>query len=269
MKRIQLFEFTDMPWYPNTFRQMQTDYLQFASTLSAGHKNIVPLIIKAMKKAKTSEIIDLCSGGSGPWLNLMKQLSDAGFPVSVKLTDKFPASKTIEKFQSSDLSFLQQPVDAMNVPPDLKGMRTMFEGFHHFNPSQAKNILQNAADQKVAVGLFDASIKMPAGLILLLFSPVITVLTYLFATPFIKPRRLSRFVFTYLLPFVPIATCWDGIVSMLRVYSHAEAEQLTAQSKADGYTWETGVASTGTPVFNFTYIIGYPDISGETDEYNL
>jgi len=259
MKRIQLFEFTDLPWYPDTFRQMQTDYLQFASTLSSGHTNIVPLIIKAMKKAETSEIIDLCSGGSGPWLNLQKQLADAGRPVKVKLTDKFPSPKTVAKFQSAELQFLPEPVDAMNVPEDLKGMRTMFEGFHHFSPEQAISILQNAADAKAAIGVFDASIKMPAGLAMLLLSPVITILTYLFITPFMKPRRLSRFIFTYLLPFVPLATCWDGVVSMLRVYSPDEAEKLTEQIKADGYIWETGVASTGTPIFNFTYIIGYPE----------
>jgi len=194
---------------------------------------------------------------------LKKQLSDAGFPVTVKLTDKYPAPKTVAKFQSSDLLFLPDAVDAMHVPPDLKGMRTMFEGFHHFNPEQAKNILLDAANKKAAIGVFDASIKMPIGLILLLLSPVITILTYLFATPFMKPRRLSRYIFTYILPFVPLATCWDGIVSMLRVYSPIEAGNLTAQIKVDGYTWETGVASTGTPVFNFTYIIGYPDISTE------
>ncbi len=260
MKRIQLFEFTDMPWYPNTFRQMQTDYLQFASTLSSGHTNIVPLLIKAMKKAETVEIVDLCSGGSGPWLNLKKQLSDAGYPVSVKLTDKFPAPDTVAKFQNSDLRFLPDSVDATHIPPDLKGMRTIFEGFHHFNPEQAKNILLDAVNQKAAIGVFDASIKMPAGLMLLLLSPIITILTYLFATPFMKPRRLSRYIYTYILPLVPLATCWDGIVSMLRVYSPAEAKKLTEQIHVDGYAWETGIASTGTPIFNFTYIIGYPDI---------
>ncbi len=48
MKRIHLFEFTDQPWYPQTFRQIQTDYLQFATTLGTGHKNLVPLLRKAM-----------------------------------------------------------------------------------------------------------------------------------------------------------------------------------------------------------------------------
>jgi hypothetical protein len=49
MKRLHLFEFTDLAWYPQTFRRMQTDYLQFAATMGAGHQNLLPLLIKAMQ----------------------------------------------------------------------------------------------------------------------------------------------------------------------------------------------------------------------------
>ena len=90
MKRIHLFEFTDSSWYPKTFRRIQTDYLQFAATLGSGHKNLIPLFIRAMQHAKTTEIVDLCSGGTGPWLRLQEQLKQAGLSVSVKLTDKYP-----------------------------------------------------------------------------------------------------------------------------------------------------------------------------------
>ena len=70
MRRIHLFEFLDLPWYPQTFRRMQTDYLQFAATMGMGHQNLVPLIAKAMQYAGTTQIVDLCSGGTGPWMRL-------------------------------------------------------------------------------------------------------------------------------------------------------------------------------------------------------
>ena len=63
MRRIHLFEFLDLPWYPQAFRRMQTDYLQFAATLGMGHQNLVPLLAKAMQHASTTKIVDLCSGG--------------------------------------------------------------------------------------------------------------------------------------------------------------------------------------------------------------
>ncbi len=77
MKRIQLFEFTDLSWYPQIFRRYQTDYLQFAASLGSGHKNLVPLFVRALQSAETSDIVDLCSGGAGPWLRLKEQLGQA------------------------------------------------------------------------------------------------------------------------------------------------------------------------------------------------
>jgi hypothetical protein len=261
MKRIHLFEFTDLSWYPQTFRRIQTDYLQFAATLGSGHKNLIPLFKKAMQHAKTTEIVDLCSGGTGPWIRLQEQFKQAGLVVSIKLTDKFPNPQAVQKWSGTSrqgIEYLVEPVDAMNVPPHLKGMRTLFEGFHHFKPEQARSILQDAIEKRVAIGIFEASLKPPLGLFLLLLAPITTLLSYLFITPFIKPHTLSRFFWTYLVPIVPLATCWDGVISLLRVYSLQDLKELTALFQRKDYVWETGQASTGTPVFEFTYLLGYP-----------
>ncbi len=261
MSRIHLFEFTDLSWYPQTFRQMQTDYLQFAATMGAGHENLIPLFARAMRSAGTDQIVDLCSGGSGPWLRLQAQFKQAGLPVTVILTDKYPNPAAIQRWAGTvrqGITYLDEPVDAMHVPSHLTGMRTLFEGFHHFRPAQARSILQDAFENKVPIGVFEASLKPPFGLLLLILSPFITLLTYLLITPFMKPRTLSRFLWTYLLPIVPLATCWDGIISLLRVYSPAELQALTVPLHEPDYIWETGRASTGTPIFDFTYLLGYP-----------
>jgi hypothetical protein len=261
MGRIQLFEFTDLLWYPRTFRRMQTDYLQFASTLSTGHKNILPLILKALQHAQTTQIIDLCSGGSGPWKRLLPLLASSGCPVQVTLTDKFPDPDSIKRWSSASdpsISYLNESIDATAVPAAMDGMRTVFEAFHHFAPSQARQVLLDSVTHRKAIGVFDAGLRMPAGFILLVLSPIITVLTYLLITPFIKPRRISRFLWTYLLPVVPLATCWDGIISLLRTYGPDDLQSLADSIQCEGYSWETGRASTGTPVFDFVYLIGYP-----------
>jgi hypothetical protein len=137
-------------------------------------------------------------------------------------------------------------------------MRTLFEGFHHFRPEQAKSILQDAVEKKVAIGIFEASLKPPLGLFLLLLAPLMTLVSYLLITPFITPRTLSRFFWTYLVPIVPLVTCWDGVISLLRVYSLRELKDLTDPLQSKDYIWETGQASTGTPLFVFTYLLGYP-----------
>jgi hypothetical protein len=261
MKRLHLFEFTDQTWYPQVFRRIQTDYLQFVVTRGAGHQNLIPLFEKALHQSGTNEIVDLCSGGMGPWVRLIDQLEQAGLAVKVTLTDKFPTPEAIQKWAGSSqagINYMAEPVDAMSVPVRLKGMRTMFEGFHHFKPDQARLILQDAVEKRVSIGVFEASLKPPQGPVIFLLSPIMTLLGYLFATPFIQPRTWSRFLWTYLLPIVPLATCWDGLVSFLRVYSQRELGELIKPLHRKDYTWEIGQASTGTPLFVFTYLVGYP-----------
>jgi hypothetical protein len=261
VRRVHLFEFLDQPWYPETFRRIQTDYLQFVATRGTGQRNLIPLIRKAMEQAGTTEIVDLCSGGSGPWLNLQPQLAKAGMPVKVRLTDKYPHQEAVERWATASdgsIEYLAEPVDATKVPPHLKGFRTMFEGFHHFRPEEAQAILQDAAEKRVAIGLFEASLKPPLGALILLLSPLMTLVAYVLLTPFIKPRTVARFFWTYLLPIVPLATCWDGVISLLRVYSPQALKEITSLIPSQDYAWETGRASMGTPLFDYTYLLGYP-----------
>jgi hypothetical protein len=261
MRRLHLFEFTDQPWYPQVFRSIQTDYLQFVSTRGAGHQNLLPIFEKALAHSETQDILDLCSGGTGPWVRLSEYLRQAGLPVHVTLTDKFPLPGAVKKWAQTShqaIEYLAEPVDAMQVPSHLKGMRTMFEGFHHFKPREARCILQDACEKRAAIGIFEASLPAPHGLIIFLLSPLLTLLGYLFSTPFITPRTWSRLLWTYLLPLVPLATCWDGWVSFLRVYSREELRELVNPLQGQDYRWEIGQASTGTPLFVFTYLLGYP-----------
>jgi hypothetical protein len=194
-------------------------------------------------------------------MRLQEQFKQAGLFVSIKLSDKYPHPEAVQKWAQTSpqrIEYLAEPVDAMKVPHHLKGMRTLFEGFHHFKPEQAKSILQDAVENRAAIGIFEASLKPPLGLFLLLLTPLTTLVSYLLITPFIKPRTMSRFFWTYLVPAVPLATCWDGVISFLRAYSLRELRELTDTLQREDYNWEVGQASTGTPVFVFTYLLGYP-----------
>jgi hypothetical protein len=261
MRRIHLFEFTDLSWYPQTFRRIQTDYLQFVATRSSAQKNLVPLLIQGLQVANTTEIVDLCSGGSGPWLILQKQLAQAGYPVKILLTDKYPDSQAVQKWGNGfggEIAYLPEPIDALQVPPCLKGMRTLFEGFHHFKPDQAQAIICNAVENRAPIGIFEMSLKPPYGLPFLLFAPVMTILAYFVLTPFIRPLTWSRLLWTYLIPVVPLITCWDGIISLLRVYSQQDLQKLTGSLSCKKYIWKIGKVSTGTPVFEYSYLVGFP-----------
>jgi len=81
----------------------------------------------------------------------------------------------------------------------------------------------------------------------------------LVVTPFIRPFRWSRLLWTYLIPLVPMVTLFDGLVSCLRTYSIEELRDLAARLDANDYLWDIGtVKSTSSPI-PITYLIGVPN----------
>ena len=46
MKRLQLFEFEDQPWFTGIIRDGMTDYLKFVANQFDFYKSIVPLLEK-------------------------------------------------------------------------------------------------------------------------------------------------------------------------------------------------------------------------------
>jgi hypothetical protein len=45
---------------------------------------------------------------------------------------------------------------------------------------------------------------------------------------------------------------------MLRGYSIEEMKELIKLLEGNGYAWEIGLAPTGTSIFDYTFLIGYP-----------
>lgn len=124
--------------------------------------------------------------------------------------------------------------------------------FHHFKPADAKRILQNAVDGEAPIALFEAQERDLQHLIKNMFSPLSVLLT----TPFIRPFRLGRIIFTYLIPIVPLFVLWDGVISVLRTYTVEELKEMTkALENGDNYVWEIGKNQDG-PV-TIVYLLGY------------
>jgi len=96
----------------------------------------------------------------------------------------------------------------MKVPKNLNGLQTMFSAFHHFRTTDAKKILRNAMDNNRPIAIFDGGDKNILVFVGIIF---IHLIIFFLFTPFFKPFRLSRIIFTYALPLIPLCTIWDGI----------------------------------------------------------
>jgi len=261
LPRIHAIEIHEQRWCPASLRDTATDYLQFVSNLTGAFSPIAPRLRDALARSGEKQVIDLCSGGGGPWLGLLPEFEVGAAPARVTLTDRYPNREACTRAvceSGGRIGFEAEPVEAMRVPVRLRGFRTLFAAFHHFRPADARAILADAAARGQPIAIFEATERRVTGLLGMIF---LVPLATLFVMPFVRPFRLSRLVWTYLVPLAPLVIGFDGFVSCLRTYSSEELEGLTAGLGGEHYRWEIGVERGG-PV-GIPFAIGGP--SGAVD----
>ncbi len=254
MKRVPIFEFEDLPWFPEEFRNSITDMLQMLHNLFGVYEPVVPLIKRVMQHMKTTNVIDLCSGAGGPWLKLVED----DWPTSIKLTDKYPNIKAAKDFvarSAGQIEYITESVDAANVPADFAGIRTMFTTFHHFSPNVAKAILKDTVEQQTAICIFEI---VDRKILTLLMAPILVPQLFYLGIPFTKSVSLSRFFWTYGIPIIPAAATWDGVASTLKAYSPQELKELAYSIDSKGFIWEIGQITFPESKVPITYLLGYP-----------
>lgn len=257
MRRLQFIELHEQPWFPSSIRDEATDALQCGLNLLKAYMPITTLLQRAVDSTKSRSIVDLCSGGGGPWLDLSRKLKENAPALSIWLTDKYPnlaAFKSLSEVSENRLSVYSSSVDAINVPVVLPGFRTMFSSFHQFSPKNAAAVLQNAIDAGQGIGIFE--ITRPAVSTISLMFP--WALLPFVCTPCIRPFRWSRLLWTYLLPIIPFVLWFDGVVSCFRSYGLQDLHKLVDQLTGAKYHWKIGECSSAWRGVRITYMVGYP-----------
>lgn len=256
--RLRLFEFEDLPWFPATIRAGMMDYLRFMISALGTYRPVAPLLAEGLRHTGHTHLLELGAGAGGGTETILAALQGLGQPATITLTDLYPqpaAWADIAQRTQGRIGFEPAAVDALAVPAHLAGFRTIFSAFHHFPPAAATALLRDAVQASTGIGIFEGAGKHWAELLL-----AVTVLpvAQLLLTPFFRPFRLSRLVFTYLIPLIPLCTIWDGCVSVLRMYSPAELLALAqAADPAGTFTWQAGRKRHwwGPQV---TYLVGWP-----------
>lgn len=258
MRRAELVEFHDLPWFPKIWRDMLTDYLAYISCEWGAYHPVLLKLKGAVEKGKSQRIIDLCSGASGPLIKLRRYLCrEDGTPMPILLTDKYPNLAAFEKVSEASrgaLTFEAASVDAMDVPAAMDGFRTVFSAFHHFNPEQAIRILRDAVDKKAGIGIFEYTERKLPWILRALYSPILFWKT---APSALKPFNLAKRFWIYCLPLPVLFFAWDFLVSCLRTYTVQELKAMTGTIPSAGYEWEIGHVKSlwGGRI---TYLIGIP-----------
>lgn len=256
MRRVQLIELHEQAWFPQSIRDEITDMIQFGLNLSDAYAPTAPLLQHALHSTRSHFVIDLCSGGGGPWVGLSRKLQGNARALQICLTDKYPNLKAFENTEamSGGFTFYPESVDATNVPVELSGFRTMFTSFHHFRREEALAILQSSVGAGQGIGIFEIT-RRSAITISLMFLWALTPLVF---TPFVRPFRWSRLLWTYVIPVIPFVLLFDGVVSCLRTYRPQELSELIDELTGAEYQWEIGEHKSASSKVPITYLMGYP-----------
>ncbi len=252
MRRLQLFEFLDQSWCPQAVRHGATDYLEAITNRADIYSPIQGEIFRAIAACGARQVVDLCSGGGGPWLSRSwRRALAAHAPLTVVLTDKFPSRELSARLSAdSAVACRDFSVDAASVPKCLPGFRTIFSSFHHFPDTLARAVLEDAVRAGEGFAMTEVTARTVRACATMFLMPLFA----LFLTPGMRPFRWSRLLLTYLFPLIPFVVFWDGLVSCFRTRTPQELLHLTTDFP--GYDWIAGYAPGRwlTPV----YLIGTP-----------
>ncbi len=236
MQRQRWFELHDQAWFPATLRDLMTEALEAVWNANRTYACIAPLLREAITRSGATRIVDLCSGGGGPWPSLYPQLAQ-GRNLEVCLTDLYPNERALaQAAQTPGITFRPEPVNAQCVPPDLRGFRTIFSSFHHLDPPAACAILADACDRGEGIAVFEGARRNASTLALTIGVPLLAMQ----AAATARPVRWRRVLLTWLIPVVPAVLWIDGILSCLRSYSLADLRELTEGLSAPDYAWQIG-----------------------------
>lgn len=228
MARVHAPEIEDEPWCPAILRDGLTGFLRVAAEVCAVYDGALDVVEDLARRhgGATPTLVDLCSGGGGPVLRFRERLAAGGLAVQAILTDLYPnrsAFAAAEAASDGQVRGHLDAVDAADVPADLVGVRTLFNGLHHFRPEDARRLLADAVDKRAPIVVVELVERRPLTLLTICGTPLLALLV----APLQRPS-LGQLLMTYLVPIIPLAILWDGLMSCLRAYSRPELEALTA-----------------------------------------
>jgi hypothetical protein len=246
MKRLELFEIADQNWCPPFLRQAVTDFLATVASRTGIYRPTVDVVKRALERPRSRKVVALCAGSGGGIVDVAKELPPE---IGIVLTDLRPYAG----FSSDSPTMIYDPrsVDATRIPADLEGARVVYGSFHHFNPKDARTILESAVRAGQPIAVFEGTERSLRGIAACLFIPLLVLVMM----PFTRPLRVLTIAFTYLIPLLPLIILWGGIVSSFRSYTQSEMQALTKDLIA--FQWEIGVLS-GPHRERVAYLLGVP-----------
>ncbi|HSJ67041.1 MAG TPA: hypothetical protein VK921_05175, partial [Anditalea sp.] len=104
MKRIHLFEFEDLEWFPSWLRSSMTRLIVVMHKILRTPNELSTLLIRALPYSSPIAIVDLCSGSGGPIIKAHKIIRSKMPQSDIKLTlsDLYPDQILARSLKGND-----------------------------------------------------------------------------------------------------------------------------------------------------------------------
>lgn len=242
LQKILTYEFNDSPQCPTFIRESILEVLGKSIRDAKVYEALAPRFIQFCQDAKVQTVLEFGAGsGESTAIFLDAVLGTGETPPRIYISDLFPMATVMAKTCATHpdtLIPLQGSVDLRN-PPESPGhdMRMVLSAFHHCDAEMARQFLKKGQEQGVAVFIAEPFTKS-----LQAFFPLfLHGFTSLARNGVLSSRmRLAKFICTFLLPLIPLCLLWDGLISMVRMYSKDDfAEMVGSLPDVDlPYDWQ-------------------------------
>jgi hypothetical protein len=228
MKRKQVFQFSAQSWYPQFLKRDMYEFMSwFVGKVNAA-KPFLPVISEGLAHAPAQRIINIDSR------------IGAGF-------------ETVKDLISEKPEMLNLPIQKFNT--SNSGLYLFVNSFHKLKPDAARSYLQEIAKSRNAVVVVEGnndSLWQVVGMTV--FVPLAVILS----GPFVKPFRVTRLIFTYLIPILPVVTMLDGFLALFKLYNPKDLNELVSTIAEKNYSWKSAKADNGRGG-KIMYLIGWPE----------
>ena len=228
MKRKQVFQFSNQKWYPSFLKRDMYEFMSwFVGKVNAA-KPFLPVLEEVIGHTQTKTIINIDSKIGAGIETVLTLLPEGTEVINVEL----------ERFSTHN-----------------KGMYTFINSFHQLDEKKATYYLTQIADSGNSVAVLEGnndSLWQVVGMTI--FVP----LTVILSAPFVQPFRITRLIFTYLIPILPVVTMLDGFLALFKLYNPNDLNELVSNIPVKSYVWKSGKADNGRGG-KIIYLMGYPE----------
>ena len=235
MSRTKWFEFHQLGWLPDYLKVRQLEGI-FQILKSAGFdRSLLTQFRKLQAKTRADIYLDLGSGAG----NVIKFLAEkCGDRVKFILSDINPKTDSYQLLKQTypQIDYIPQSVDIATAGEILKGKTiTMISTFHELDRMQAQQAIGKLFGHSRGFLIIEPFGKWWKQMLLF---PV--MLVSFFLVPFrVRPWNHGMFIFTWLIPLLPLMHTHDGLVSWLRSYGEGDFRQMISDSSPVGWEWES------------------------------